>query len=234
MKMSATTALSDHRVMAWDTDWWGVRIGNATHLDGVSKWAEENAVGLVCLLADTIAEAQRAEESGFRLVDVRVTLGRHVTSCGSGGRLAIPPDDLAPIQQIAGEAFRGLTRFYNDFRLDDGRCDDLYREWARAQLAGAADIVFVAERDGKVAGFVTVDRPDEETARIVLIAVYPDFRNRGVGADLVSTVSNWAKAQRCSRVTVVTQGANVPALCLFQATGFRSERTQYWLHRWYQ
>ena len=233
MKLGATTRNADPKLMAWDGDWWGLRVGQATHLDGISEWAAENTVGLIYLLVDTVAEAQAAEERGFRLMDCRLTLDRPTAVCGSGARLA-KAEDLAPVKEIARTAFQGLTRFYNDPRLDEGRCDELYGEWARSQCAGGAEIVLVCDRDEKVAGFVSVNRSSEEEASISLIAVHAEMKGRGVGADLVSSAVNWARGQGSKRMTVVTQGGNVSAQRLFQRAGFRTSRVQYWMHRWYQ
>jgi GNAT superfamily N-acetyltransferase len=42
------------------------------------------------------------------------------------------------------------------------------------------------ERDGRVVGFLTIDRPSDVTAEISWIAVHADERGRGAGTDLVA------------------------------------------------
>lgn len=227
--MSVTTKMSDPEVMAWDTEFWGIRVGRATHLDGLSEWAVANTVGLVCLLVDTVEEAQEAEGRGFRLMDVRVTLERTMLFAGSSARLARDADTEV-LTRIAQTAFTH-TRFYKDPRLDDGRCGDLYAEWTRASCAGLADVVLVAERDGRVAGYVTANA-EGDTSEIGLIAVADGQRERGVGADLVHGAADWARAKDAKRMTVVTQGSNVDALRTFERCGFRVANMQWWLHRW--
>ncbi len=231
MKVDVTTKISDPRLMAWDTEFWGVRVGKAEHLDDVSAWAVDNNVGLMCVLVDTIAEVQQACEQGFMLTDVRVTLKRTTARVGFGSRPAVATD-LTALEEIAEVSFRGGTRFYNDPGLPNVRCDDLYRAWIRSQLAGAADIVLVAEREQHVAGFVSVDLLQGDSD-LSLIAVAPSERGGGVGEELVSSALNFAHRQERPSMNVVTQASNLPAQRLFQRCGFRTCRTQYWLHRRY-
>ncbi len=233
MKITATTRNADPQLMAWDTEFWGVRVGRATNLDGVGEWAVENTVGLVCLLIDAndTAQIQEATASGFRYMDTRVTLARRTASAGTGARL-LALDDLPVLRSIARTAFR-QTRFYADPVLADARCDDLYEEWARSSFAGAADITLVSDRDKSPVGFITVSL-DKETASIGLIAVAADYRGTGVGSELVSSSVNWAKGQQAKEMTVVTQGRNIGALRTFESCGFRITKMEQWLHRWYE
>ena len=231
--MSATTESVDPQMMAWDTSFWNVRVGRATHLDGVSEWAAENTVGLVCLLldADRPAEIQEAEGRGFRLMDVRVTLDRVTVPRAHGCRLA-RAEDTGRLCAIARTAFP-LTRFYADERLPDERCGDLYVEWTRSLCAGAADVVLVADRDGIPVGYVTVN-VDGPNSEIGLIAVAADYRGQSVGLDLTNAAIDWAHSRDGRQMTVVTQGRNVGALRTFGACGFRVSNMSVWMHKWYE
>ena len=66
-KITVTTRTADPQMMAWDTTFWKQRVGRATSLDGLSEWAIENTVGLMCLLVDSMKprEIQEAEERAF-------------------------------------------------------------------------------------------------------------------------------------------------------------------------
>ena len=233
MKITVTTRNSDPQLMAWDTDFWKQRVGRATHLDGLSQWAADNTVGLVCLLvdADKPEEIQEAEERGFRFMDVRVTLGRTTVPRPSSARMA-RGEDTATLRDIARTAFP-LTRFYADPTLDNERCDDLYSEWTRSLCAGAADIVLVADRDGGPVGYVTVN-VEGTTSEIGLIAVAADYRGQGIGAELVNGAIDWAHTRDAREMTVVTQGRNIGALRTFEGCGFRTANTSVWMHRRYQ
>ena len=232
-RMSVTTKLSSPELMAWDTEFFGIRVGRAVHLDGLGQWAADNTVGLMCLLVDANkpSEIQEAEERGFRFMDVRVTLDMHTTSRMSWARLA-RAEDTSKLKAIAREAFH-LTRFYADPSLDDNRCDDLYAEWTRSLCAGAADIVLVVEKDNQVVGYVTVNA-DEDQAEIGLIAVAADYRGQHLGTVLVNGAIDWAHTQNAKTIRVVTQGANTGALRTFEGCGFRVTNTSLWFHRRYQ
>ena len=229
-KLSVTTRNSDPQLMAWDGIFWKQRVGRATSLDGLGEWAVENTVGLMCLLvdADNPAEIQRAEESGYRFMDVRVTLTMQACSRLSWVRLA-RAEDTSRLKAIAREAFH-LTRFYADPSLDDSRCDDLYAEWTRSLCAGGASVVLVAEREDTPVGYVTVNL-DGEASEIGLIAVAADWRGQHLGTALVNGAIDWAYAHGAKRMTVVTQGRNVGALRTFEGCGFRVSNTQVWMHR---
>ena len=229
-KITVTTRNSDPEVMSWDTSFWQQRVGRATSLDGLSEWAVENTVGLMCLLADADdpAEIQRAEEIGYRFMDIRVTLTMQACSRLSWVRLA-RAEDTAKLKAIAREAFH-LTRFYADPSLDDTRCDDLYAEWTRSLCAGGASVVLVAEREDTPVGYVTVNL-DGDDSEIGLIAVAADWRGQHLGTALVNGAIDWAYAHGAERMNVVTQGRNVGALRTFEGCGFRVSNTQVWLHR---
>lgn len=228
MKVSATTRTSDPEMMAWDTEFWGVRVGRATRLDGLGEWAVANTVGLVCLLVDTMAEVQEATERGYRMMDVRVTLARPTTMKPSSARL-FRDDDLPALLEIARGAYTH-TRFYADPKLDNDRCGNLYAEWTRSLCAGAADVVLVS---GNRSGYVTVN-VEGSRAYIGLIAVAEGLRGAGIGADLVRGAVDFAKAHGATKIEVVTQGLNTGAIRTFEACGFRVEETQFWLHKWYE
>jgi dTDP-4-amino-4,6-dideoxy-D-galactose acyltransferase len=235
MKISTTskaTAANPPELLDWDSEFWGIRVGKGERSAGMGEWAAENTVGLMCLLidSDAPAEAQAAEERGFRFMDVRVMLERHTISCGSSSRLA-RIEDLAALRRIAHSSHR-ITRFYADPSLSDDRCDILYDEWIRRSFAGWADIVLVAEREGKPVGYVTVHL-NGTTSRIGLIAVSEEARGHGIGSELVGSAINWAHSQQAWHMSVVTQGRNIAAQRLFQRAGFITCGTGLWFHRRY-
>jgi len=229
-KITVTTKTSDPQMMAWDTTFWKQRVGRATSLDGLSEWAVENTVGLMCLLvdADNPAEIQEAEERGFRFMDIRVTLTMPTTSRLSWARMA-RAEDTSRLKAIARHAFH-LTRFYADPTLDDTRCDDLYAEWTRSLCAGGADIVLVVDKDDMPVGYVTVSQ-DGDHSEIGLVAVAADYRGQHLGTVLVNAAIDWAHAHNAKTMSVVTQGRNIGALRTFEGCGFRVSNTQVWLHR---
>jgi dTDP-4-amino-4,6-dideoxy-D-galactose acyltransferase len=141
-------------------------------------------------------------------------------------------EDADALRAIAA-ASHGVTRFYADPNFPDERCDELYDTWIRRSLEGWADAVLVAEADGRPAGYVSCHL-DGGTGSIGLIAVDASARRSGLGVDLARAAIAWCATRGAERMTVVTQGRNVPALRTFQRAGFLASSVDLWLHKWYE
>jgi len=218
-------------LLSWDSEFWGVRIGRATSL--MDDWALDNTIGCMWLLipAHEQADIHRAEAGGAQVMDVRVKLERTPERYAiSSARVFNPRHDEDAVIGIARTAFRGLTRFYADPRFPDDRCDDLYENWMRDSLAGWAAKVLVIEHDKKVAGFVTLHL-DDGIGSIGLIAVAEEARGEGLGVALSLAAVNWAHRHGAWKMTVVTQGCNIPAQRCFHRAGFVAAQTDIWLHK---
>ena len=65
-------------------------------------------------------------------------------------------DDHDAVMAVAREAYRGfIGRYHADPHLPDDRCDRLYEQWAKQLLdGGIAERIIVAERRGRVIGFL--------------------------------------------------------------------------------
>ena len=89
----------------------------------------------------------------------------------------------------------------------------------------------MARVDGEPAGFLAALLTDgDQTAVIDLIAVDDGYQRRGLGRALNEAfIARYH--QRCPRLRVGTQVANIPALGLYQQLGFRVAASQYVLHR---
>lgn len=207
----------------WASEFWGKRIFRGDDPD----------CDCACILLPATDQAaiQQAEEFGAKFMDVRVELAR-----ATGPEVAISrpayADDVDALASIARTAFRGLTRFYADIWFRDERCDDMYEAWLRSSCDGwAAKVLMVGDGSGP-AGFVTI-HDDGDSASIGLIAVAEHVRGQKMGSNLTRAAVNWAYRFGFPRITVVTQGANVPAQRAFQSAGFVTESTDIWLHKWY-
>lgn len=199
----------------------------------VDAWARERDVACVYFLGrDEAGAAARAEDAGFRLMDVRVELGR--PSAGdevSSLRPAVDAD--APLLRALARENHRITRFYADPKFPDERCDDLYETWIARSLEGWADAVFVAELDGRPAGYVSCHALEWGWGSIGLIGVAPQAQGQGLGRALVEGAIVWARERGLERVTVVTQGRNVAALRTFEACGLRTDDVGLSFHKWY-
>lgn len=237
--------------LAWDSEHFGLRIGRLTarrpsaeELELAAAWCRDHAIDCLYLLADAAdpTAVRRAEEAGFGLVDVRVTLERALgpgdreAAAGAAIRPASVPGDLVALGAIAATAHRG-TRFYNDPGFPDADCERLYRAWIDNSARGWAGAVLVAEAAGSAgsasepAGYVTCHL-DGTDGSIGLIGVAAGHRGAGLGGALVAAALGWLADRGANRAEVVTQGANVAAQRLYQRAGFVTRELGLWYHLW--
>jgi len=191
--------------------------------------AEWSAVGL-------------AEEHGFCLVDVRVTLAwqskdealASLVTVGSGCSVRLATtDDVTRLRKIARVNHRA-TRFYNDPGFSMERCDALYDTWIRKSCEeGYADAVFVGEVGGTTIGYLTCHLDPDRYGRIGLVGLASEARGRGFGRRLVRAAQEWFVAHDRSVVTVASQARNRDAQRFYQRCGFLTHDTALWFHRWF-
>ena len=250
------------RVLEWDSEFFGIMIANiepqalVADAGALTAWCNAN-VDCTYLLVDTADQAAiaKAQELGFRLVDVRVTLERRGGSPdppgdqrrgGSsdppgdqrrGGSLDPPvtirahrESDLDALKRIARVSHRD-TRFYVDGRFDRARCDEMYDVWITKSCNGWADHVLVAEVGGSAAGYLTCHRR-ADYGEVGLVGVAAERRGAGVGASLTAAALEWFRANGIARVSVVTQGRNAAGLRLYQRAGFAVRTLQLSYHKW--
>ncbi|MCD6352536.1 MAG: GNAT family N-acetyltransferase [Armatimonadetes bacterium] len=144
------------------------------------------------------------------------------------------PGDEERMMDIAPRAFAVWARYGLDYQLDRQRVAEEYREEARGYAeraqAGAKDMaIFVAERDGVVAGYIVVLVDKQRSERFGVkwgtlrsLAVDPDLHHGGIGKALVARAMQWFREQGCEYLEVTTDLNNVAALRLYEGAGFRA------------
>ncbi len=229
----------------WDSAFFGLRLARVTApvLDAgaaaavVSAGREQRFDCLSLLLpASDASSIAAAQEAGFELVDLRVTLerasGTAVPPLSTGSAIrGHHPADIPALEAIAGEAHRN-TRFFRDPRFPADRAADLYRIWIRKECEGAADRVFVSGEEGAATGYLSCHVGGGGLARIGLLGVRSDLRGRGTGDALLAVALGWFDEAGHEAVSVVTQGQSVAAQQLYQRAGFLTSRVELWFHRW--
>ncbi|MGH3342382.1 MAG: GNAT family N-acetyltransferase [Carbonactinosporaceae bacterium] len=84
----------------------------------------------------------------------------------------------------------------------------------------AREAAWIAEVDGQRAGCVFCVAADEATAKLRILLVRPDARGHGLGARLVDTCLDFARAAGYRRITLWTNDVLVSARRIYQAAGF--------------
>lgn len=238
-----TTLLA--RFLEWDTAFFGVRIASLRAreltLDAMRRELDgcrEQKIRCVYLLSD-LADAsthRAAEQSGFHLVDVRVTLETRFDSAPMLSRALdrvrdARAADVPALRKIASTCHVD-SRFYADGHFERARCDELYATWIERSCNGWADRVLVAELDGRPAGYLSCHLRDEGRGEIGLVGVASDALRQGLGRELVSAALRWFDENDRRHVTIATQGKNVAAQRLYQAAGFQTKSLELWHHLW--
>lgn len=232
-------------VLAWDSEFFACRVGRVlggrldrARLAAVEAWCRAEAIDCLYFLAESgdPATAVLAEGAGFRLVDLRVTLGRSLAGFdppeASSSVRPARGEDVPELRRIAAVSHRD-SRFYADPHFGRGRCDALYAAWI--EKSWREDTVLVAEHAGSPAGYIScLLRPGGSGAegQIGLLAVGAAARGRGLGGALVGAALRRFADHGVARVRVVTQGRNTRAQRLYQAHGLLTDSIGLWFHRW--
>ncbi len=246
--MRAPATQQTCELLAWDTEHFGVRIGrvvprrlDAETIADALRWADGQNVACLYALADAghAPSARLAAASGFRFVDMRMTLERSLDEPAQPAPEGAPPvrdaraEDAPHLMAIAS-ATHDASRFYADGRFEHAKVDGLFEIWIRRAIEGEiADFAVTADVRGAPAGYLT-GRCDPDTGHgiIDLVGVAADARGHGVGAALVAEAVERFRAAGLRSSSVVTQAANVPAQRLYQAGEYRTARAEVWFHRW--
>jgi ribosomal protein S18 acetylase RimI-like enzyme len=107
----------------------------------------------------------------------------------------------------------------------------IWPDWEKGQKEGVEKVcqdpekysVWVADLDGTAVGFVAVKlHEDDKTGEIVLLAVHPDYQNRGIGTDLNVFALERMKESGMKMTVVETGGdpGHAPARRSYEKAGF--------------
>lgn len=239
------TPLCEH--LPWDSDFFGFSVAKvsggsmtASECEAILDWCRAERVRFLYYLADDdLASWAAAAAGGFQLVDVRVKLVLDRT----WPRLPAPglsPEvilreateaDLPALVPIAASVHTD-SRFFMDQVVPRDKAAELFSLWLRRSIdRSIADVVFVAEVNGKAVSYISAKVADG-IGTIGVVGVGADARGRGVGLAMVQRTLEWFAAAGTREVSVVTQARNVMAQRVYQRCGFLTASTNFWFHRW--
>ena len=82
-------------------------------------------------------------------------------------------------------------------------------------------IGMVAEHEDRVVGLMVYEL-NKTRIHVLNFAVHPEFRRRGVGAQMVAKLASKLSSQRRTRVTMEVRETNLAAQLFFRSQGFRA------------
>lgn len=233
-------------ILDWDSRFFGKTIGRVSGavltpplVARIDAWAADNRVDCLYFLAsaDDSGTTRAAENDGYHLVDIRVTLEHRLPQ-----RLDLlePSPRIRPALEGDIGALRAISRnnhhdsrFYHDGSFDREKCDELYAVWIEKSVRGAADHALVWDEAGQAVAYVTGKLLPAGGGSVELVGVHPGWQGKGIGFHLTRQLLAWFQGQGVHRVTVVTQGRNIGAQVLYQRSGFVSLSTELWYHKWF-
>lgn len=233
--------------LEWDSQFFEKRIGrvvtsNMTQDESliIDDWAKENQIDCLYYLAEGKYQESSyvAEERGFHLVDLRVSLqldlqtSKLIKPETSQIRMA-REDDLDAIKAMASDNHQ-ISRFFADRHFDRKKCQELYATWLERDFQDQNHFLWVWEEEGKPIAYMSAKwNPDDRSGDNGLEGVLPQWRGRGIGKALQLWFLNHFKELGINKVNLVTQGRNIVAQNTFQHLGYRLMSIDLWYHKWY-
>jgi len=178
--------------------------------------AQVRAAGHYTVKVDPLASKEALARSGFYYCDTLIE-----PYCAVG-RLSLSPDPAAafdrapplePLAAICRGAFRH-GRFHRDFNVVPSAADRRYESWLAS--LHAAGKVYGLRWEGEAAGFIA-----HEGGKLVLHALGERHRGRGRARPLWSAVCGDLARSGAAELSSSISAANLPALNLYCALGFR-------------
>jgi ribosomal protein S18 acetylase RimI-like enzyme len=105
----------------------------------------------------------------------------------------------------------------------------LYPDWRKRQQEGIESIssnekisLWVAEADHKAVGYIAYEFYDDQTAEVQLLAVHPEYQNRGIGTQLNNFALQKMKESGTKLAIVSTGGdeSHAPARRSYEKVGY--------------
>lgn len=140
--------------------------------------------------------------------------------------IAIRPARIGDIPALCG-LLRDLFTLESDFTPDREKQANALDQLMNADGARAA--VFVAELTGRVVGMCSVQAvistaEGGPAAILEDLVVHQGFRGQGVGTRLLSEVHAWCACRRITRIQLLADKDNLPALGFYSRKGWQTTR----------
>ena len=139
------------------------------------------------------------------------------------------PEDADAIVALSVAAFEGETvDFFLQGRfgprsapLRGKTWEERHAETIRKHVSQSLEQVFVAEVEGRLAGYMTYRLdPEASTGTVSYNAVHPDYQGRGIATGLIARVLNTFRQQGLRYARVTTLETDIRARGLYEKAGF--------------
>jgi ribosomal protein S18 acetylase RimI-like enzyme len=137
-------------------------------------------------------------------------------------------NDIGDLVQLTLLAFEPVFKSFEQI-LGPKIYPILYPDWQKSQAEGVEKLssnkkinLWVAEKEGKVIGFIAYEFYDDQTAEVQLLAVHPDHQNHGIGTELNTFALQKMKEAGMKLAIVATGGdaSHAPARKSYEKAGY--------------
>lgn len=170
----------------------------------------------------------------FNLVDKKTTYLKKIEKVDIHNKLVSEYDADYPDDKLINLAIQSgiYSRFNVDKKIGRKNYEKLYEEWIINSVnKKLAKKVLVYKEESGIIGFITLGVKNM-IADIGIIAVDSDYRGQGIGKILMAAAENWFANNHYNQIQVVTQGDNLPACKLYETSGYKVTRMEYFYHLW--
>ena len=104
------------------------------------------------------------------------------------------------------------------------------RDRLKALLARDNQMIFVAEHEGQLVGFLEAVGGGVRRSRhsvYIVIGIRNTFTDQGIGASLFVAMESWARARKVHRLELTVMAHNERAIHLYRKMGFEIEGTKF-------
>jgi GNAT superfamily N-acetyltransferase len=242
-------SVSNISLSAIDEQRFGIRSARVSgvtmdQLPTIMEFCRANAVKFLIARAPVyeLPTVQAMGELGFSLMDTLVYYVRRLSNAPippQADSLHIRPvriEEAQTISDLTASVFKDYRGHYHaDSRLDREKCDEAYVSWAYRSCISRemADEVLVAERQGRIVGFITLKIHSPEEGEGPLYGVDPSIQGHGIGRNLVIGALRWFGTKGIQKMTISTQITNLSSQKVWVRLGFEPSQAQYTFHKWF-
>jgi len=218
-------------------------------LKAVCDFCNRESIGYLSARIDAseISALHVLERFGFVTLDGILTFGMELKN-EAAARFAAEvsirpatPRDNKVVADLARSSYL-FDRFHTDPVILKALADELFASWARNSCRGkVADSVLVAENGSGVVGFVTCKLQHDsknylgtKIGNIVLVATAKEAQGQGIARALTQASLDWFSREEVGIVEVGTQLRNIPAVRLYESSGFRLVKSSLSLRRYWK
>lgn len=210
---------------------------------GILNIKEKNNFDLNNFLAESekfklvyiIAEIEIEDIPLLKLMDKKVVYSKQLSTCKNSEQILEYAPEIHSYDQLLKLAY--LSGIYSRFKRDEKFMNNeyrlLYKEWLDRSIDKKLSFkVLIKHLEDEIVGFVTLNKKDNDTSEIGLIAVNEKFQGRNIGTRLVQECEFLSFEQNLSNIEVATQYENLSARKLYEKNNFSIQSIIYVYHYW--